>query len=48
LRETVQHEGLNPKTGQKVQTTRRRVARCEDLPRGEEFRAFCQQALSAG
>jgi tRNA(His) guanylyltransferase len=45
LRETYQREGFNPKTGQTVLATRRRITRCENLPRGGEFRAFCQQAL---
>jgi tRNA(His) 5'-end guanylyltransferase len=45
VRETYQREGYNPKTGESAQATRRRLARREDLPRGEEFRAFCCQAL---
>lgn len=45
IRETYQREGYNPKTGQTVLATRRRLARCDELPRGDEFRSFCERVL---
>ena len=47
LRETYEREGFNPKTQETVMATRRRFIRCEELPRGEEFRTFCAQILGS-
>jgi len=47
LRETYEREGFNPKTQETVMATRRRLTRCEELPRGEEFRTFCAQILGS-
>ena len=47
LRETYEREGFNPKTQETVMATRRRFTRCEELPRGEEFRTFCAQILGS-
>jgi tRNA(His) 5'-end guanylyltransferase len=45
IRECYEREGFNPKTQERVMTTRRRITRCEDLPRGDEFRSFCRKLL---
>jgi tRNA(His) guanylyltransferase len=44
--ETYEREGYNPKSDQKVQTTRRRIKVDEGLPMGDEYGAFIGRLLS--
>jgi tRNA(His) 5'-end guanylyltransferase len=46
--ENYQREGYNPKLGEKVTTTRRRIRVDEELPMGEGYAAFIQERLRAG
>ncbi|MDB5295173.1 MAG: tRNAHis-5-guanylyltransferase [Phycisphaerales bacterium] len=42
----VPHAGLNPKTGERVETTRRRLARDLELPFGDRYDTYLRERVA--